>query len=329
MTDKQRPHKAQNSVQETVYSFSVLPEQDNQRLDKFLAEQLQAVFASRERIQGIIASGGVFVDGHCVQKPAARLDVNQTVNITIPEATPIAIEAEEIPLDIVYEDAEMLVVNKSAGMLTHPNGRVQTGTLVNALLWRCGQSLSGINGQLRPGIVHRLDRDTSGLLMVAKTDCAHLSLSAQLKAKTVKRTYQAIVQGVPADETGSINLPIGRHPVVRDKMQILDPPKGRPAITHWKVLQKLGNRFALLELQLETGRTHQIRVHLAETGHPLVGDPQYGTGLEKILKLKTTGQLLQAYQLVFQHPVSNDTLCFEIPQDPALTTAWYYLSELT
>ena len=215
------------------------------------------------------------------------------------------------------------MVNKPSGMLTHPTGRVRLGTLVNALLHHCGDSLSGINGMIRPGIVHRLDRDTSGLLVVAKHDKAHLGLSAQLKDHSMKRTYKAIAQGKFEQVQGVVSAPIGRHPKQRDKMTV--DLHGRAAVTHWQVLETIGDKFALLQLDLETGRTHQIRVHLAHTGHPVVGDPLYGNGVEKVFKLKTTGQLLQAVRLAFVHPVSAKAMVFNGPDDPEMTTAWAQL----
>jgi 23S rRNA pseudouridine1911/1915/1917 synthase len=241
----------------------------------------------------------------------------------IPDAQPIPLEPEAIPLDVIYEDSDLLVVNKPSGMLTHPTGRERHGTLVNALLHHCGNSLSGINGFIRPGIVHRLDRDTSGLLMVAKTDAAHFHLSAQLKEKSARRDYRAIVQGSFKEDTGTVDAPIGRNPKHRDKMAIL--PDGRPAVTHWRVRERIDGKYALMELSLETGRTHQIRVHMAHIGHPLLGDPLYGSGIEKVIKLKTQGQLLQAFRLSFNHPTTQERLMFGIPQDPEITRVWHWL----
>jgi 23S rRNA pseudouridine1911/1915/1917 synthase len=196
---------------------------------------------------------------------------------------------------------------------------------VNALLAHCEGSLSGINGEIRPGIVHRLDRDTSGLLMVAKNDASHLFLSAQLKDKTARRDYRAIAQGRFAQDEGTVDAPIGRNPKNRDKMAI--SPDGRDAVTHWRVLERLNDKFALVDLSLETGRTHQIRVHMSSIGHPLLGDPLYGSGIEKALRLKTQGQMLQAYRLSFVHPKSKEAVAFEIPQAPEMTRTWTWLAE--
>jgi 23S rRNA pseudouridine1911/1915/1917 synthase len=308
-----------------LHRVLVSEEEQGERLDKLLASELEAWNLSRERIQKLIQEGQVTVNGQVIQKASFRLKESDALTVTIPEAKPIALQPEDIPLDVVYEDASLLVVNKPRGMLTHPTGRERTGTLVNALLAHCAGSLSGINGEIRPGIVHRLDRDTAGLLMVAKTDAAHLFLSAQLKEKTARRDYRAIAQGKFEQDEGTVNAPIGRNPKNRDKMAIV--PDGRNATTHWRVLERLNDKFALLDLSLETGRTHQIRVHLSAIGHPLLGDPLYGSGIEKVLRLKTPGQLLQAYRLSFEHPDSRERLTFVIPQDPELSRVWAWLAE--
>lgn len=308
--------------------FTLLAGEDShgERLDKFIAAELEPYALSRERIQGLIAEGRVRVNERSAGKSSLRLKEGDRIGVSVPEAAPIPLLPQDIPLDVVYEDADLLVVNKPAGMLTHPTGREREGTLVNALLHHCGDSLSGINGMIRPGIVHRLDRDTSGLLMVAKTDAAHWHLSAQLKDKSARREYLAIVQGKFVLDGGTVEAPIGRNPVHRDKMAVTDG--GRPAITHWEVLERLDDKFARLRLKLETGRTHQIRVHLSHIGHPIVGDPLYGSGIERVLKLKTRGQLLQAFRLAFAHPADNRPLSFEIPVDPDLASAWEILKSL-
>jgi 23S rRNA pseudouridine1911/1915/1917 synthase len=308
-----------------LHKVLVGEEDQGERLDKLLAAELEAWSLSRERIQKLIQEGQITVNEKVINKASFRLKENDALVVTVPEAKPIALEAENIPLNVAYEDKSLLVVNKPSGMLTHPTGRERTGTLVNALLAHCAGSLSGINGEIRPGIVHRLDRDTSGLLMVAKTDAAHIFLSQQLKEKTARRDYQAIAQGRFEQDKGSVEAPIGRNPKNRDKMAII--PEGRDAVTHWQVLERLNDKFALLKLSLETGRTHQIRVHLSSIGHPLLGDPLYGSGIENVLKLKTQGQLLQAYQLSFTHPDSKERLTFTIPQDPEITRIWAWLSE--
>lgn len=300
-------------------------EAQGERLDKFVAQELEDFTLSRERIQALIKEGLVSVNGKAESKASLRLKDADIVTVTVPEAKPIPLEPEVIPLEVVYEDGALLVVNKPSGMLTHPTGRERQGTLVNALLHHCGSSLSGINGFVRPGIVHRLDRDTSGLLMVAKTDAAHLHLSAQLKEKTARRDYRAIVQGKFTEDTGTVDAPIGRNPKNRDKMAVV--PDGRPAVTHWRVQERIGDKYALMNLSLETGRTHQIRVHMSHIGHPLLGDPLYGSGVENLLRLKTQGQLLQAYRLSFTHPATGEQLTFEIPEDPEITRIWTVLME--
>lgn len=309
----------------STHKILVSEEDQDERLDKLLATELEEWSISRERTQKLIKEGYVQVNEKIAEKPSLRLKNGDSLVVTIPEAKPIALAAEKLPLEVVYEDTALLVVNKARGMLTHPTGRERTGTLVNALLAHCDGSLSGINGEIRPGIVHRLDRDTSGLLMVAKTDAAHLFLSAQLKDKTARRDYRAIVQGRFVQEQGTVDAPIGRNPKNRDKMAIM--PDGRNAVTHWRLLERLNDKFALLDLSLETGRTHQIRVHMGHIGHPLVGDPLYGSGLEKTLKLKIPGQLLQAYRLSFIHPGTQERMTFEIPQDPELSRVWQWLGE--
>lgn len=308
----------------SCHDLLISEEDQGERLDKLLAHELEAFSLSRERLQALIKDGQVLVNDQPALKASLRLKEGDRVTIHIPEAQPIALRPQAIPLDVVFEDDQLLVINKPRGMLTHPTGREREGTLVNALLAHCGSSLSGINGQIRPGIVHRLDRDTCGLLMVAKTDAAHFHLSGQLKDKTARRDYRAIAQGQFTEDTGTVDAPIGRNPKHRDKMAILED--GRHAVTHWRVQDRLNDKFALLELSLETGRTHQIRVHMSHIGHPLFGDPLYGSGLEKTLKLKTPGQMLQAFRLSFIHP-SGERLTFEIPQDPEISRMWRLLAE--
>jgi len=226
--------------------------------------------------------------------------------VTVPEAKPLAVTAEEIPLDILYEDAHLVIVNKPAGLVVHPAPGNMSGTLVNALLAHCGEQLTGIGGVERPGIVHRLDKDTTGAIVVAKTELAHQHLQAQMKAKTARREYLGVIYGVPKTATGTLDAPIGRHPSDRKRQTIVPPLKGgRYAITHWRVEERLGN-FTLMRFQLETGRTHQIRVHCAHAGHPIVGDPTYGSG--RSVGVNLPGQALHAEKLSLQHPATGATV---------------------
>lgn len=297
---------------------------DGERLDRFLADSLPQY--SREYLKSLILEGQVsLTQGKPLTKPATRLQEGQELTVAIPEPKPLALLPYDYPLEIVYEDDDMLVVNKPSGMLTHPTGRMQPDTLVNALLAHCKGQLSGINGVERPGIVHRLDKDTSGLLMVAKSDTAHRGLQQQLHDHSAKRCYQAIVQGAMPQPQGTVNAPIDRNPKKRDKMAVL--PTGRSAVTHWELLEPIGNSFTLVKLTLETGRTHQIRVHMAHIGHPIFGDPLYGTGLENLMNFNPQGQVLQAYQLAFTHPVTGQAMQFEIPPDPKITKAKTFLAQ--
>ncbi|HEY9789243.1 MAG TPA: RluA family pseudouridine synthase, partial [Candidatus Obscuribacterales bacterium] len=259
----------------------LVPEEmeDPIRLDQYLAAELSGQLAdfTRSRIQKLIDEGKVEVD----EKPGkagAKLRGGEAITIVVPADVPLEVKAQEIPLNIVFEDADLIVVNKPAGMVTHPGAGVTEGTLVNALLYHCGSSLSGISGVLRPGIVHRLDKDTSGLLVVAKSNRAHHALAEQIKRKDARRIYQAILEGVPAAEQGTVDKPIGRHPVERKKMAITE--SGRNARTHWQVLRHW-HKFCLVKCTLDTGRTHQIRVHMNSLGTPVVGDIVYNR--------KTTG----------------------------------------
>lgn len=319
----------------TQWDFVVNEEAESDRLDRFVtdaaSEEPELSAISRERIQSLIKEERVQVNGKVILKPSHRLSEGDQIALFVPEAIPITLDAEDIPLPIVFEDEHLLVVNKPRGMLTHPTGKERNGTLVNALLHHCGDSLSGINGRIRPGIVHRLDRDTSGLLMVAKTDVAHVGLSDQIRHKSARRTYRAIAQGKFNQWEGCVDAPIGRNPKQRDKMGVVS--NGRPSRTHWRVIDTVDDRFALLELDLETGRTHQIRVHCAHIGHPLVADPLYGTGLERQLEtkskgklhLKSMGQMLQAVRLAFRHPVSGEELKFSIDLEPNMAAVWEWL----
>ena len=266
---------------------------------------------TRARIQKLIAAGLILVN-NAARKANYRLRGAEVITVSIPEAKPSPLQAKSIPLEILYEDSELLVVNKPKGMVVHPAAGHAEGTLVNALLYHC-QDLSGIGGETRPGIVHRLDKDTSGLLVVAKNDRAHLQLSRQFKAHNVTREYVAIVHGRLAAAEGTIDAAIARHPQERKKMAVTKRGQGRRAVTHFKVLQRF-KEYTYVALRLETGRTHQIRVHLAAVGHPVVGDPVYGY---KKQRFNLRGQALHARLLGFNHPLTGQYLEFsaEPPQE--------------
>ena len=253
-------------------------EEGGDRLDAFLADQLEEL--SRSRIQKLIAQGQVVVNGATCDSKKVLVQMGDRITVTIPDAEPLDLQPEHIPLDVLFEDGELLIVNKPAGMVVHPSAGHSQGTLVNALLWHCQtpsgtSTLSGIGGTQRPGIVHRLDKDTTGAIAVAKTDRAHLHLQHQFHDKTARRTYWGIVYGSPKTDSGTIDAAIGRHPIDRQRMAIVPEGQGgRRAITHWQVKERLGN-YTLVQFDLETGRTHQIRVHSAHIGHPIVNDPVY------------------------------------------------------
>ena len=281
-----------------------------ERLEVFLTEQNQDF--SRSHVQKLIADGKVMVNGQ-QRKANFKLTAGDEITLEIPEAVEAEILPEDIPLDILYEDKDIIVINKARGMVVHPAAGVFSGTLVNALMHHC-TALSGINGELRPGIVHRLDKDTSGVMVAAKSDKAHLSLAQQIKAKTAHRIYQAIVYGNIKEEAGIIKGDIGRHPVDRKKMAIVQD--GKSAVTHFKVLERFGE-YTLVECALETGRTHQIRVHMTHIGHPLVGDPKYGTNGKRKDNFSIQGQALHSMSLELDHPVTGERMTFntELPED--------------
>lgn len=277
-----------------------------QRLDKFLSENTEF---SRSRIKKLIESGHITVNGKKAE-PSYKLKKEDKVDIDVPESEKSELEAEEIPLDIIYEDKDILVLNKPRGLTVHPGAGNRSGTLVNALLHHySGSRLPTIGGVERPGIVHRLDKDTSGVLLVAKNDKAHQSLSAQFKDRTIQKTYLAIVKGSPKKDEGTISEPIGRHPVNRKKMAVSQ--KGREAITHYKVLKRFKN-YSLVELRPKTGRTHQLRVHMKHLGHPISGDPIYNEGDDSNHRLQ-----LHAYKIRFLHPSTGKEMEFEakLPDD--------------
>jgi len=270
------------------------------RLDRYLAAHLPDL--SRARLQRLIEQGQVRVNGRICASKKAEVQSGDRLTVSIPPAEPLALQAEAIPLDILFEDAHLIIVNKPVGLVVHPAPGHATGTLVNALLAHC-PDLAGIGGVQRPGIVHRLDKDTSGALAIAKTDTAHQHLQAQFKTKTARRTYLAVVYGAPRAVSGTVDAPIGRHAGDRKKMAIVPEERGgRRAITHWRVVERLGN-YTLMQFNLETGRTHQIRVHSAHIGHPVVGDPVYSGG--KSVGVNLPGQALHAWKLRLQHPISE------------------------
>lgn len=287
----------EENIQEE-FEFQI--EQKSGRVDKYLTTELETM--SRSKVQNLIADGYVFVNGETI-KANYKLEAGDKVEVFVPEPEAVDVEAEDIPLDIIYEDKDIVLINKAQGMVVHPGAGNPNGTLVNALLFHI-KDLSGINGEIRPGIVHRLDKDTSGILIVAKNDEAHVNLSEQLQNRTVKRKYWALVHGVLPHEHGTINAPIGRDPKDRQKFTVIKG--GKEAISHFRVLERI-QKFSLMEVSLETGRTHQIRVHLNYIDHPVAGDKIYGPKKS----LEGNGQFLHARMLEFTHPRTGETMSFE------------------
>ena len=324
--------------------FHVSPDRQGIRLDRFIEAQLieraetetdaPSLFPlSRTYIQKLIREDAITVNGK-LSKPGYKLRTSDEVSLTLPDPRPLeTIEPESIPLDILYEDSALIVVNKPAGMTVHPAGDVQSGTLVNALLNHCGD-LPGIGGVQRPGIVHRLDKDTSGVIVAAKTDLAHRHLSAQFEAHTTTRHYYAVVCGVPPDEMGTIDARIIRSPRDRRKMTVTGAG-GRHAVTHYHLIEQY-DRFSLLELRLETGRIHQIRIHLSHIGHPVAGDHVYGGGYSRAIHdapspaakealVALNRQALHAHTLGFVHPETEERLTFSAPMPDDM---WWFVEEL-
>ncbi|MFZ0072364.1 MAG: RluA family pseudouridine synthase [Xanthobacteraceae bacterium] len=319
---------------DAVRNLVIAAAEDGERLDRVLASHMTDL--SRSRLKTLVLAGQVTIDGTPVLDPGRKVRADDAIAIAVPAPEPATPRAEPIPLSIVYEDDAIIVIDKPKGLVVHPAAGNWTGTLVNALIAHCGDSLSGIGGVRRPGIVHRLDKDTTGLLVVAKTDRAHRKLAAQFadhgRTGALERAYLAFVWGVPARPKGTIDKPIDRHPHARDKMAVR--PGGRTAITHWEVLERYAGAdqkgvASLVECRLETGRTHQIRVHLAAIGHPLLGDSVYGPGFKtKASQLPERArdalaaldrQALHAHILVLEHPVTGELLHFrsELPADLA------------
>jgi 23S rRNA pseudouridine1911/1915/1917 synthase len=310
---------------------TIAAEEDGQRLDRVLASRIPAL--SRSRLKMLILDGQVTIEARTIRDPATHVNSGDTIRVTVPAPEQAKPAGEAIPLTIVYEDDALIVIDKPKGLVVHPAAGHAKGTLVNALIAHCGDSLSGIGGVKRPGIVHRLDKDTTGLMVVAKTDIAHRGLSAQFANKAesgIERAYLALVWGAPSRPKGTIDAALDRHPRSRDKRAVREG--GRPAVTHWEVLERYAGAdgkpvASLLACTLETGRTHQIRVHLAHIGHPILGDTAYGTGFKTKASLLAPNaraalealgrQALHAYLLRFEHPGSGEVLEFrsELPPD--------------
>ncbi len=295
------------------------------RIDKYLSERADLTRSAAVRL---LEEGDVLVDGASVSKNY-KVKSGDEIALTFPEPEPDTALPEDIPLDVVYEDDDIIVINKPVGMVVHPAAGNPTGTLVNALLYHCKGSLSGIGGVLRPGIVHRIDKDTSGLLVVAKNDRAHLHLAEQIKQHSAHRIYRAICVGNVKEDEGTVDLPIGRHPTDRKRMAVVRDPdrEARDAVTHYRVLARFsgravwGNAFTYIECRLETGRTHQIRVHMAAKGHPLLGDEVYGgnnTPFGARHKHYIKGQCLHACELYLTHPTTGERMHFTAPEPPEM-----------
>lgn len=290
------------------FTFAAEKEDVGTRIDVFLAENMEDL--SRSGVQKLIDEGMITLNGGKT-KANYKLREKDIIDVTVPEVKEVEILPEDIPLDILYEDTDVIVVNKPQGMVVHPAPGHTSGTLVNALMFHCGDDLSGINGEKRPGIVHRIDKDTSGVLMIAKNDMAHQSLAAQLAEHSITRKYNAVVYNGFNEDEGTVDKPIGRNPQDRKKMAVTEK-HSRHAVTHYRVIERM-EKFTLIEAQLETGRTHQIRVHMTYIGHPLLGDPVYGPKKQPI---NLEGQALHARVLGFIHPRTGEYMEFEAPLPP-------------
>jgi 23S rRNA pseudouridine1911/1915/1917 synthase len=316
----------------TGSTVAVSPDRAGERLDRFLVAEMREPALSRTRLKALIEAGLVRIDDAPVRDPSLPVRAGQLVSLAVPAPVNPVPRGEAIALEVVYEDAHLLVIDKPAGLVVHPAAGHGTGTLVNALIAHCGESLSGIGGVRRPGIVHRLDKDTSGLLVVAKTDAAHLGLARLFadhgKTFELEREYLAFCWGVPDRGFGKIDAPLGRDARDREKIAVVAAAKGRHAVTHWRIVEAYGAEASLVACRLETGRTHQIRVHMAHIGHPLLGDPVYGKGFKsKVARLSAPAraalanlsrQALHAAMLGFAHPATGGFLRFESLLPPEL-----------
>ena len=295
-----------------IIELTVAPEDDGARIDAYLRAQTEF---SRSRISALMLEGAVSVDGEVQAKPSFKVTAGQHIALAVPQTRPVDIIPQDIPLDILYQDADVVIVNKPCGMVVHPAAGNEDGTLVNALLYHV-QDLSGIGGEMRPGIVHRLDKDTSGLILIAKNDRAHAALSEQFKARTMEKHYRAVAFGNYPEDSGLIDAPIARHPVDRKKMAIV--PEGKPSQTEWKVMERLKGA-TYLDVHLLTGRTHQIRVHMHSIGHPLLGDKIYAPNIRMSVHIPRL--MLHAYSLAFTHPTTGKRmkLCAPLPEKFEMT----------